>query len=271
MNYCTDIGLPPQVVLRFIRAAFPPTRHCLGSSLRSFSEHVHFPIQCNPSCFTYSNLTYISFNLPLCDICTGSSAVFQLARQPLWTFLVWRLLVVCLLFLQLLKGCNFPIELLPVFVLKFHLDFHPKSQLRSSDNSTGVNQSRRDQVGNTLQKHHIKTKNKLYWKITSYQKHPVKLFHSFHLDLLGSAATQCPKVATNWSTCPFGPCCQVNPYLLKQSESWFYSWGSKLLCPASWHWACPPPFDFWLQVLFLHNVLEPQYFNTSLHNLSTSW
>ena len=95
-------------------------------------------------------------------------------------------------------------------------------------------------------------------------------FHSFHLDLLGSAATQCPRVATDWSTCPFGPCCQVNPYLLKQSESWFYSWGSKLLCLASWHWACPPPFDFWLQVLFLHNSLEPQHFNISLHYLLTS-
>ena len=128
----------------------------------------------------------------------------------------------CHLFLQLLKGCNFQTGLLPVFeISKFQLDFLPKSQLRSSDNSTGVNQSRRDQVGYTLQKHHIKTKNKFYWKITSYQKHPVKLFHSFHLDLLGSAATQCPKVATDWSTCPFGPCCQVISYLLKQSESCF--------------------------------------------------
>ena len=107
-------------------------------------------------------------------------------------------------------------------------------------------------------------------KTSSQNKHSVKPFHSFHLDLLGSAATQCPKVATNWSTCPFGPCCQVNPYLLKQSESWFYSWGSKLLCLASWHWACPPPFDFWLQVLFLHNSLEPQHFNISLHYLHTS-
>ena len=112
---------------------------------------------CSNSTF-FRDTLYMSFNLTLCDICTGSSAVFQLARQPLWTTLVWQLLVGCLLFLQLLKGCNFPIGLLPVFVLKFHLDFHPKSQLRSSDNSTGVNQSRRDQVGNTLQKHHIKTK-----------------------------------------------------------------------------------------------------------------
>ena len=43
-----------------------------------------------------------------------------------------------------------------------------------------------------------------------------------------------------------------------------------MLCPASWHRACPPPFGFWLQVLFLHNSLEPQYFNTSLHYLHTS-
>ena len=115
---------------------------------------------CSKSTF-FTDTLYISFNLTFCDICTGSSAVFQLARQPLWTFLVWQLLVECLLFLQLLKGCNFPIGLLPVFVLKFHLDFHPKSQLRSSDNSTGVNQSRRDQVGNTLRQHHLKTKKTL--------------------------------------------------------------------------------------------------------------
>ena len=126
MIYCRDIGLPLQVVLRFIRAAFPRSRHCLGSSLRSFSEHVYFPIQSNTPCFSYSNLTYISFNLTLCDLCTGSSAVFQLASQPLWTIRVSRLLVGCLLFLQLLKGCNFPIGLLPVFEISKSIGVSPK-------------------------------------------------------------------------------------------------------------------------------------------------
>ena len=119
---CTDIGLPPQVVLRFIRAAFPPTRHCLGSSLRSFSEHVH-----SPTHLAFLNqILHIYFNLTLCDLCTGSSAVFQLASQPLWTILVSRLLVGCLLFLQLLKGCNFPIGLLPVFEISKSIGVSPK-------------------------------------------------------------------------------------------------------------------------------------------------
>ena len=69
---------------------------------------------------------YISFNLTLCDLCTGSSAVFQLASQPLWTIRVSRLLVGCLLFLQLLKGCNFPIGLLPVFEISKSIGVSPK-------------------------------------------------------------------------------------------------------------------------------------------------
>ena len=72
---------------------------------------------------------------------------------------------------------------------------------------------------------------------------------SFHIDLLGSMATECPPVATNWSTCPSGPCCQV---------LWIIFWnletslpGSRLLHPPSWHWPCPPTFAPWFQVLLL--------------------
>ena len=95
MNYCTDIGLPPQVVLRFIRATFPPTRHCLGSSLRSFSEHLYFPIQSNPPCFSYSNLTYRVSQKKAFSECLSHSALAQsqVAGTPcVWKLIVWSFL-----------------------------------------------------------------------------------------------------------------------------------------------------------------------------------
>ena len=45
---------------------------------------------------------------------------------------------------------------------------------------------------------------------------------SFHIDLIGSMATECPPVVTSWSFCPSGPCCQV----LLSSHSGI--WGSDL-------------------------------------------